>query len=126
MWHYRRVTAVPNRPAAIDGSGRDYTSRRAAARRPGRADPDAASAARLIRGTRCEAAANRSRHPDHTRVALAILRLARRPGGGARALRAIEQLPRGSPAWSLYNGIKQDADASMRWKHDMDEELFDD
>jgi transcriptional regulator with XRE-family HTH domain len=44
----------------------------------------------------------------------------------ARALRALEQLPRGSPAWSLYNGIRQDADASMRWKHDMDEELFDD
>src|ERR1019366_2704300 len=65
------------------GSGRDYTSRRPAARRPGRGDPDAASAARLIRGTRCEAAANRSRHPDHTSVALAILRLAQRPGGGA-------------------------------------------
>ncbi len=78
-----RDRAVPNRPAVIDGSGRDCTARRPAARRPGRGDPDAAPATRLIRRTRREAAAHRSSYPCQTRTALAILKVARCPGGGA-------------------------------------------
>jgi len=64
-----RDRAVPNRPAVSDGSGRDCTARGPAARRPGRGDPDAAPATRLIRRTRREAAVHRS----SDRVGFALL-----------------------------------------------------
>lgn len=74
-----RDRAVPNRPAVIDGSRRDCTARRPAARRPGRGDPDAAPATRLIRRTRREAAAHRSSYPCQTRITPAILQVAAHP-----------------------------------------------
>ena len=78
-----RVRAVPNHPAIIDGSGRECISRGPAARRPRRGVLDAAPAARLIYGTRREAAAHRSSYPCQTRIALAISQVTRCSGGGA-------------------------------------------
>jgi len=41
-----------------------------------------------------------------------------------RSTEALGQVPRSSPAWSLYNNLKQGAEVDIRQKHEQDEELF--
>lgn len=114
-----RDRAVPNRPAVIKGSGRVCTARRPAARRPGRGDPDAAPAIRSIGRTPRESAAYRSGHPRRTRVALAILQVARCSGGGApryvcplapRGLEAVPD-PDGSTRPTMYANANTESDS---------------
>ena len=41
-----------------------------------------------------------------------------------RSTEVLTQVPRNSPAWSLYNSLRQNAEVDIRHKHEEDEELF--
>ena len=42
-----------------------------------------------------------------------------------RSAESLAQVPRSSPAWALFNSLKEGADADIRQKFEQDEELFD-